>query len=152
MINLTNADLSPGINPPLPILGNRCFPSLVVVPVGVLRDQRAKGNVFLDRLECRGISRAISNRDPSRIRPLASLSPSRRTGKPNRALATRRRCLCESATTPRRHTLEHRCSAAGERSARPNHHAHGEREPLMGLVCGSPRPTDIASRQFLYTC
>src|SRR6266478_10146979 len=83
-LNVAYAYRSPRVNPPIPILRNRCLPSLVMVPVGVLRDQRAKGKVFLDRLECRGISRAISNRDPSRIWPLASLSPSRRTSEPNR--------------------------------------------------------------------
>src|SRR5258706_1431228 len=60
--------------------------------------------------------------------------------------------LCESATTPRRHTMEHRCWAAGERSARPNHHGHRAHEPPVGLVCGSPRPADFDSRYFLYRC
>src|SRR5580698_8251942 len=44
----------------------------------------------------------------------AGLPPSRREGRSNRSVATRRRSLCRSSTAAGSHFVEHRCRTSGE--------------------------------------
>ena len=71
----------------------------------------------------------------ARIRPFAGLPASRRTGKPNRALAARRCGLRVPAATPGRHAVEHRRRTARECDSLPrafNHLVAGTFSQLDG--------------------
>src|SRR5439155_6897191 len=92
--------------------------------------------LLLPHLERAGIFGPVSHRDASRIWPRAGLPAGRRNGGPDRALASRRGGVRESTATARRHALEHRGGAAGERGARSDPVRDGDRGPIVGLGGG----------------